>query len=79
MKETLHPLVRIWLGTNRWSEPNDRILPWSGGWLDWDLHETKGMEWLEDLVDEIKSANQRREEQKSQATQNQFWGNVPQG
>lgn len=51
---TLHPLIKIWLGCQAWSTEGQRILPWEGGWLDWDLHESKGLLWLEELVAEIR-------------------------
>ncbi len=64
-----HPLIMMYLGTARWSSSQHKVLPWSGGWLDWDLHETKGMEVLEELITEIKNLNERRAEAKKAAAE----------
>lgn len=70
-----HPLIIIYLGAARWSNPGQKILPWSGGWLDWDLHEVKGMELLEELIETTKDMNERRANARSEATG--FFGNAP--
>ena len=43
------------------------MLPWSGGWLDWDFHETKVQEWIEDWMEDIKKDNERRESARKNA------------
>lgn len=64
----------MYLGCKRWSTESQRVLPWSGGWMDWDLQETKEYEWLEDLVEEIKADNERRQQARELAKG--FYGNV---
>lgn len=42
------------------------MLPWSGGWLDWDLHETRYYEWIEEIVEQLREDTERRAAVKQQ-------------
>lgn len=67
LEEQPHWLLKIYLGCKKWSNDKDRILPWTGGWLDWDFEETKGYEWLEELIEEEKTNMDRRQKAREAA------------
>lgn len=47
-----HYYLRLYLGWKRWNRPEHPVLPFSGGWEDWDLETTVAFEIIEDLIRE---------------------------
>lgn len=43
------------------------MLPWSGGWLDWDHQETREQEWLEEAFEQERQAADRRRQAREAA------------
>lgn len=57
-------MIKMFLSCRKWSQEFVKVIPWGGGWEDWDLHEMKYFEWLEEAVEDIKADNERREKAK---------------
>lgn len=51
-----HPYLRHYLGWKRWNRPEIPVLPFDGGWEDWDLEATTAFEIIEELI----AAEERR-------------------
>jgi hypothetical protein len=43
--------LRLYLGWKRWHKLELPVLPFTGGWADWDLEETVAIEIIEDLIE----------------------------
>lgn len=48
--ENPHPYLRLYLGWKRWNKPETPVLPFSGGWEEWDLEGTVALELIEELI-----------------------------
>lgn len=49
--QNAHPYLRMYLGWKRWQKLELPVLPFTGGWADWDLEETAAMEIIDDLIE----------------------------
>lgn len=67
--ENAHPYLRLYLGWKRWNRPELPVLPFSGGWADWDLEETAAIEIIDDLLEIENKRKTFIEEMKNQGPQ----------
>lgn len=64
--ENAHPFIRLYLGWKRWNRPELPVMPFTGGWADWDLEETAAFEIIEDLLENEKRRKTFIEDMKNQ-------------